>query len=57
MKLAELYSRDQQWAEAVDRLNQVLNQSPSDDVLLDAHLGWRRSWTSSSVTRRELSPA
>ena len=38
MKLAELYTRDGQWAEAVDRLNQVIAQEPADDVRIDAHV-------------------
>ena len=38
LKLAELYTRDGQWAEAVDRLNRVLGSNASDDVLIDAHL-------------------
>lgn len=38
LELAELYARDRQWAEAVDRLNQVLAQKPSDDVKIAAHL-------------------
>ena len=38
MKLAELYTRDGQWAEAVDRLNQVIAESPPDDVRVEAHV-------------------
>lgn len=38
MRLAELYSRDKQWAEAVDRLKQALSQSPSVEVEVLAHL-------------------
>lgn len=38
MKLAELYTRDGQWAEAVDRLNQVIAESPPEDVRVDAHV-------------------
>lgn len=38
MKLSELYIRDGQWAEAVDRLNQVIAESPPDEVRIDAHV-------------------
>ena len=38
MKLAELYTRDGQWAEAVDRLNQVIAEAPPDDVKIEAHV-------------------
>jgi tetratricopeptide (TPR) repeat protein len=38
MKLAELYTRDGQWAEAVDRLNQVIAQAPPEEVKIDAHV-------------------
>jgi tetratricopeptide (TPR) repeat protein len=38
MKLAELYTRDGQWAEAVDRLNQVIAEGPPDDVRVEAHV-------------------
>ena len=38
MKLAELYTRDGQWAEAVDRLTQVIAENPPDDVRVDAHV-------------------
>ena len=38
MKLADLYTRDGQWAEAVERLGQVIKQGPADDVLVDAHV-------------------
>ena len=38
LKLAELYTRDGQWAEAVDRLNRVLSSQASEDVVIDAHL-------------------
>lgn len=37
-ELAELYGRDAQWAEAADRLRQVLAQSPPRDVRLQAQL-------------------
>ncbi len=38
MKLAELYTRDGQWAEAVDRLNQVIAEAPPEDVRVEAHV-------------------
>ncbi|HET7545058.1 MAG TPA: tetratricopeptide repeat protein [Polyangiaceae bacterium] len=38
MKLAELYTRDGQWAEAVERLSQVIGLGPAEDVLVDAHV-------------------
>ncbi len=38
MKLAELYTRDAQWAEAVDRYNQVIAEAPPDEVRIDAHV-------------------
>ena len=38
MKLAELYTRDGQWAEAVDRYNQVIAEAPPDDVRVEAHV-------------------
>jgi tetratricopeptide (TPR) repeat protein len=38
LKLAELYARDSQWAEAVDRLRQVLAQSPPREVVIEAQL-------------------
>jgi tetratricopeptide (TPR) repeat protein len=38
MKLAELYTRDGQWAEAVDRLTQVISEAPPDDVRVEAHV-------------------
>jgi tetratricopeptide (TPR) repeat protein len=38
MKLAELYTRDGQWAEAVDRLTQVIAEKPPDDVKIEAHV-------------------
>ena len=38
LKLAELYARDSQWAEAVDRLRQVLAQSPPRELLIEAQL-------------------
>jgi len=38
MKLADLYTRDGQWAEAVERLSQVIALGPADDVLVDAHV-------------------
>ncbi|MET0792397.1 MAG: tetratricopeptide repeat protein, partial [Polyangiaceae bacterium] len=38
MKLSELYIRDGQWAEAVDRLNQVIAEAPPEEVRVDAHV-------------------
>jgi len=38
MRLAELYARDRQWAEAVDRLMQTLGTKPTADVEARAHL-------------------
>jgi tetratricopeptide (TPR) repeat protein len=38
MKLADLYARDAQWAEAVDRLNQAIAKPGGDDLKVDAHL-------------------
>lgn len=38
MALAGLYSRDGQWAEAVDRLNQALRQGPSREIQVAAHV-------------------
>lgn len=38
MKLAELYARDGQANEAVDRLNRVISEKPDADVLVNAHL-------------------
>ncbi len=38
MRLGELYARDQQWAEAVDRLNRVLAASPPPEIEVRAHL-------------------
>lgn len=38
MKLAELYTRDGQWAEAVDRLNQAIAEVPPDEVRIEAHV-------------------
>ncbi len=38
LKLAELYARDGQWAEAVDRLRQVLGQSPPRELVIEAQL-------------------
>lgn len=38
MKLADLYTRDGQWAEAVDRLKQVIAEAPPDDVKVEAHV-------------------
>jgi hypothetical protein len=38
MKLADLYTRDGQWSEAVDRLTQVIGHGPADDVLVEAHV-------------------
>ncbi len=37
MQLGLFYSRDRQWAEAVDRFGQVLAQSPAKDVKIAAH--------------------
>ncbi len=42
MMLADLYTRDGQWGEAVDRLTQVIVQGPPDDVLVEAHVRWRQ---------------
>lgn len=38
MKLAELYARDGQWAESVDRLQRAIAEKPETDVLVEAHL-------------------
>jgi tetratricopeptide (TPR) repeat protein len=38
MKLGELYARDQQWAESVDRLKRVLAAQPAPEVEVRAHL-------------------
>ena len=38
MKLADLYTRDGQWAEAVERLSQVIGQGPADEILVEAHV-------------------
>lgn len=38
LALADLYMRDQQWAEAVDRLTRVLAESPSPPIQIRAHL-------------------
>jgi tetratricopeptide (TPR) repeat protein len=38
MKLAELYAREGQWAEAVDRLKRVIAEKPAPDLLIEAHL-------------------
>jgi tetratricopeptide (TPR) repeat protein len=38
MRLGELYARDQQWAEAVDRLKRVLAAQPKPEVEVQAHL-------------------
>lgn len=38
MRLGDLYSRDKQWAEAVDRLKQALAASPPVEVEVAAHL-------------------
>jgi cellulose synthase operon protein C len=38
LELAELYARDRQWAEAVDRLNQVLAQNPPSEIRVGAQL-------------------
>jgi cellulose synthase operon protein C len=38
VKLAELYSADKQWAEAVDRLKQALSHATSDEMKVDIHL-------------------
>jgi cellulose synthase operon protein C len=38
IKLAELYSADRQWAEAVDRLKQALAHATSDEMRVDVQL-------------------
>jgi tetratricopeptide (TPR) repeat protein len=38
MRLGELYARDKQWAEAVDRLKRVLSAQPKPEVEVQAHL-------------------
>ena len=38
MKLSELYTRDGQWAHAVERLNQVIAENPPEEVLVEAHV-------------------
>ncbi|MEZ4225037.1 MAG: tetratricopeptide repeat protein [Polyangiaceae bacterium] len=37
MELGRLYARDRQWAEAVDRFNQVLAQQPAKELQIEAH--------------------
>ncbi len=38
MRLADLYGRDKQWAEAVDRLKQTLAANPPPEIEIAAHL-------------------
>jgi len=38
MRLGDLYSRDKQWAEAVDRLKQALAANPPPEIEVAAHL-------------------
>ena len=38
MRLGDLYSRDKQWAEAVDRLKQALAANPPPEIEIAAHL-------------------
>lgn len=38
MRLGDLYTRDKQWAEAVDRLKQALAASPPPEIEIAAHL-------------------